>query len=201
MAQFDPHLAHQIYEFSEKIGRQIYATKEKIEKLIKEADKVADLAEYYVLLQNVIENINDANKELNKFKSHVSYDIIPQRFIDERIGKSTTTDSGYKVTVSTSTSAKIKDGVVDRGWLDEHPIISERIKEFLRETNDENFPIQRIAYEWLRSMGHGGVIKETIHHQTLSSVVKSMIEEENVEPPNVLFEVGTTSYTQIRKTK
>lgn len=56
------------------------------------------------------------------------------------------------------------------------------------------------AYAWLRENKLGDIITSTVNASTLSSVAKKMVEEENKELPEQLFNVGmlpTTSVTKV----
>ena len=55
--------------------------------------------------------------------------------------------------------------------------------------------------EWLRENGGAGLITETVHHQTLTSFVREMIEDQGLEPPPEIFSfkthrsLGSSTYT------
>lgn len=53
--------------------------------------------------------------------------------------------------------------------------------------------------KWLRENGYGDIIQETVNSQTLGSLVKEMIEKENIEPPNELFSVKAAPYVSVTK--
>jgi len=48
---------------------------------------------------------------------------------------------------------------------------------------------REMAYDWLRGMGHGGIIKETVHSGTLKALMKSLIKEGGDLPPDEVIKV------------
>ena len=46
-----------------------------------------------------------------------------------------------------------------------------------------SMPDRKAGMEWLRENGGASLITETVHHQTLTSFVREMIEEQGMEPP------------------
>lgn len=57
------------------------------------------------------------------------------------------------------------------------------------------------AMAWLRDSGHGDIIQETVNAGTLGSLVKEMIETDNVEPPANLISVKSMLHTSLTKAK
>jgi len=55
-------------------------------------------------------------------------------------------------------------------------------------------------FKWLREHGHGGIIKETIHAQTLGSFAKELLENGRPLPPNLTAHMETVAVvTQPKK--
>lgn len=54
------------------------------------------------------------------------------------------------------------------------------------------------GFAWLKEIGEDAAVKYTIHHATLSSIVKRQIEEKLMTPPNHVT-VKSSDYVQIRK--
>lgn len=78
---------------------------------------------------------------------------------------------GYRVGVSTTTRASIREGQ------------------------------RAAAYKWLRDNGLGDIIGETINSGTLSSTAKKMQEDNNRELPEQLFNVALMPNTSVTQTK
>jgi hypothetical protein len=57
------------------------------------------------------------------------------------------------------------------------------------------------AYDWLRNNGLDSLITQTVNAQTLSSAFKSMIEDENKEPPEDYFNYAYKPILQVTKAK
>ncbi len=57
------------------------------------------------------------------------------------------------------------------------------------------------AFEWLRANGLGELITEQVNAQTLSSVARGMMEDENKELPEAIFNVAPMSNTSVTKIK
>lgn len=55
------------------------------------------------------------------------------------------------------------------------------------------------GFKWLRDIGQGDIIQETVNAQTLASFVRSMIIEEGVDPPADIVKVSTYNTTSINK--
>lgn len=53
------------------------------------------------------------------------------------------------------------------------------------------------AYEWLRANQLGDLITETVNTQTLSAAAKAMLEEDNRELPELLFNVAVKDNTSV----
>lgn len=57
------------------------------------------------------------------------------------------------------------------------------------------------AYDWLRQNGLGDIIGETINSSTLSSTAKTLMEQNNKELPESLFNVALMPNTSVTATK
>jgi hypothetical protein len=55
------------------------------------------------------------------------------------------------------------------------------------------------GFEWLRSIGQGDIIQETVNASTLSAFVRSQILEEGVDPPEDVVRVNTYKTISVRK--
>lgn len=55
------------------------------------------------------------------------------------------------------------------------------------------------AFEWLRGIGQGDVIIETVNAQTLATVCKTMLLEQGIEPPEDAIKTSTYKSTSITK--
>jgi hypothetical protein len=55
------------------------------------------------------------------------------------------------------------------------------------------------AFAYLRAQGNGGVIKETIHHETLGALAREAAIDLKQPLPDDLFKVSTVNYTSITK--
>lgn len=58
---------------------------------------------------------------------------------------------------------------------------------------------QEAGINWLTDNGHGGIIKPTVHWQTLSSFAKEYMEESGRDLPDDIFKISMSEYTSIRK--
>lgn len=72
-------------------------------------------------------------------------------------------------------------------------VISHRFSCSIREGMQDD------AFSWLKSNGHGGLIKETVNSNTLSAFAKNLIEDEGKELPDNIFKTSSSPYTSIRK--
>ncbi len=57
------------------------------------------------------------------------------------------------------------------------------------------------AFDWLRGTGHGGVIKESIHHGTLKALIKEMIRSGEQLPPEDLVKVTPYDMAVLTRSK
>lgn len=57
------------------------------------------------------------------------------------------------------------------------------------------------GYKWLEDNGLGDLIQPTVNASSLSAALKSMMEDQNIEPPADVFKVTPASYTSITKVK
>lgn len=55
------------------------------------------------------------------------------------------------------------------------------------------------AFSWLRGIGQGDLITETVNAGTLSSFVKNLMVDEGIEPPDDAIRVNTYRTTSINK--
>lgn len=55
------------------------------------------------------------------------------------------------------------------------------------------------GFEWLRSIGQGDIIQETVNAGTLAAFVRNMIIEEGVDPPEDVVKVNTYNTTGINR--
>jgi len=53
------------------------------------------------------------------------------------------------------------------------------------------------AYDWLREHGHGDIVKETVHHQSLTAWVKEMLGDGNQLPE--FFNAKPTTTARLRR--
>lgn len=53
--------------------------------------------------------------------------------------------------------------------------------------------------DWLKSNGHGGIVKETVAANTLAAFARNLLEEKGTELPDDIFKVGSVPYTSITK--
>lgn len=53
--------------------------------------------------------------------------------------------------------------------------------------------LQPDFFAWLRANGHGGLIKETVHAQTLGSFAKELLENGRPLPPNLAAHMETVA--------
>lgn len=56
------------------------------------------------------------------------------------------------------------------------------------------------AYQWLRENGLGDLITATVNASTLSSAARTMLEDDNIEMPDRLFNVARMTTTSVTKT-
>ena len=56
---------------------------------------------------------------------------------------------------------------------------------------------REMAYDWLRENGHGDIVKETVHHQSLTAWVKEMLGDGNEVPE--FFNAKPTTTARLRK--
>lgn len=57
------------------------------------------------------------------------------------------------------------------------------------------------AMEWLREHGHGGLIKETVHHGTLRAAMKELLREGKELPPDTLIQVTPYDMAVLTRSK
>jgi hypothetical protein len=57
------------------------------------------------------------------------------------------------------------------------------------------------GFEWLRKIGQGDVIQETVNASTLSALVRNMILEHGIDPPGDIVKVSTYAITSMVKYK
>ena len=115
-------------------------------------------------LLNTFAELREHRDELREYEKAVNavYDKYSSEIIPERFdetGTTSHTSRDKRFTVSTRTYASI-------------------VKDAKAK-----------AYDWLRNNGYGSIIKPTVNASELSSLVKSMLTEEGVQPPNELVNV------------
>jgi len=62
-------------------------------------------------------------------------------------------------------------------------------------------PTRENAFNWLRGMGHGGMIKETVHSGTLKALMKSILRDGGDLPPEDVIKVQPYSMAVLTRTK
>lgn len=62
-----------------------------------------------------------------------------------------------------------------------------------------SFIDKQAGFEWLRSIGQGDIIQETVNAGTLASFVRNMIIEEGIDPPEDVVKVTSYNTTSINK--
>lgn len=133
--------------------------------LVKQDRPASELAQVYAALRRCEDAIKDALKPLG-----VKIDTAPEdsaliKMKDEVLPavferekiKSFTTTNGFRVTISQNYKASILSGQ------------------------------KEAAFEWLRKNKLGDLIVETVNAQSLSSTAKRLLEEQNKELPDTLF--------------
>lgn len=80
--------------------------------------------------------------------------------------------------------------------------VPELARSFSHQTKmSASFLDKELGFKWLRDIGQGDIIQETVNASTLTSFVRNMILEEGVDPPedvvavNTYSEIGITKYT------
>lgn len=61
-----------------------------------------------------------------------------------------------------------------------------------------SMPDKEAAMKWLRDSGNGGMIKDSVHHETLGAFAKDRVAEGKPLPPE-FFKVTTKSYALVPK--
>jgi len=69
----------------------------------------------------------------------------------------------------------------------------------IRLHNSASILDKAVAFEWLREVGQGDVIIETVNAQTLASVCKTMLIEQGIEPPEEAIKTSTYRSISINK--
>lgn len=96
------------------------------------------------------------------------------------------------------------DKVIVPTKMDEAGVDMVRVPELARSFSKQNkmsasFLDKEKGFEWLRSIGQGDIIQETVNAGTLASFCRNMILEEGIEPPDDVVKVSTYSTTSINK--
>lgn len=157
-----------------EISRHFLATKKQIEEDHAEAIASGDhlvIIRHFDQMRKVAEFIKDIRDPLKELEDKLSYEIVPDAMRKARIKTVFVEDVG-RVTVSYRYSCSI----IDDEKLGKQP-----------------------AFDYLRSIEQGGLIKETVHSGTLSSFAKDWVENHGKELPMALFKTGTNPYTSITK--
>lgn len=69
----------------------------------------------------------------------------------------------------------------------------------IRDMLSASFIEKQAGFDWLRSIGQGDIVQETVNAGTLSSFIRNMILEEGMEPPAEIVKVSTYKDTSITK--
>ena len=59
---------------------------------------------------------------------------------------------------------------------------------------------QQAAFKWLSDMGHGEIIKQTVHEEKLKALLKNKLKE-GEEIPEDIFNVQEYKYSKIKREK
>lgn len=163
------------------MGKSLETELRGIINLFDESTKQMDLTEHLVFFyrfKTLIETLNDGLKDSNKFKTFLQYTAIP-KLMNEQDVKTVTVDSISSRFVK-STKLNVKGNSASDLSAEE---LSAKI------------------FEWLREVGAGSLIKETVNAQSLSAFAKSRIEQEGKDLPEELFEVSTTESVSVTTVK
>lgn len=195
----DPTKLAQIQATTEFLARELEKLYKALAEIVDGTEKVAEIAESFVVVKGSAETLHEAIKNLNKLKEHISYTKLPEAFFEEEI-KTLTTESGYRITISSRMSVTFQQVEVDRDWLADQPWAEEFV------TRISNQPDLRVTgkmagYEWLKAHDMGALIQETVNASSLSSAIKELIEEEGKDPPDQIFSVKPAPFASVTKVK
>lgn len=96
------------------------------------------------------------------------------------------------------------DKVVVPARMDAEGTDMVRIPELARSFSKQNkmsasFLDKEAGFKWLRDLGQGDLIQETVNAGTLASFVRNLITEQGIDPPEDVVKVTTYSTTSINK--
>ena len=96
------------------------------------------------------------------------------------------------------------DKIIVPAKMDDEGIDMVRVPELARSFSKQSklsasFVDKEKGYEWLRSIGQGDIIQETVNAGTLASFVRNMILEDGIEPPEDVVKVSPYNTTGINK--
>ena len=103
-------------------------------------------------------------------------------------------------TVESFKSKRILDKL-DAMGVDKVAVPTLRRSFYPKLHHSASMPDRKAGMEWLRENGGASLITETVHHQTLTSFVREMIEEQGMEPPPEIMRfkshrsLGSSVYT------
>lgn len=154
-------------------------------------------------LEKHIANVNMAFVDMQEYLLHLKPDdltghLAGYRVIYEldsllekisKIVKGVKTDLSYKIIPDIMENLKIDSMRYDGRNF----IRSIALRASIPEAKQEK------GYQWLKDNGLGGVIKEGVNANSLSSVLSDFVEETGITPPEDCISLHRQPYIQVRK--
>ena len=116
MPDFDAPRAVRLVKECDSLSGYIDKIIAELDEMVRGANSLEGLAEAYILFKNCAEIVHSGTKKINIAKDKVSYDVVPEKFLEEGV-KTITTLSGHRVTVSNQLSVKILEKEAGYQWL------------------------------------------------------------------------------------
>ncbi len=140
--------------------------------------ELSDALVFYFRLKTLTEVLNDCLKDINKYKTYLQYTHLPKMMNDNNVKTITVESINARFSKSSKLSVKGNPNV---GYSGEE--------------------LQAKIFEWLREVGAGSLIKETVNAASLSAFAKNLIEVEGKDLPEDLFEVSTSESVSVTPLK
>lgn len=119
--KFDHVVAADLYQRSQQVSREIDKITRELKTMVDDAKRAPDMAETFVLLKNIREEVDSSLKDLTKLRDAVSYNHLPEMMEDEGL-TSFNTETGYRVSVARRFSASMVDKQQAFAWLRENDL-------------------------------------------------------------------------------
>lgn len=170
--------------------------------------------------QQKIEAVRDACDDIETLSRNIDAQVKALRVITDQIRDDGSADAAtaaqvlfYVKNSHAVADRAVKDMYAVRDFLDKTIVpakmeeqgidmlrIPELARSFSRQSKmSASFLDKQKGFEWLRGIGQGDIIQETVNAGTLASFCRNMILEEGVDPPDDVVKVTTYHTTGINK--